>query len=425
MHWQQRISTIMAISAGNLIEWFDFYVYSFCAIYFAPAFFPSSDPTTQLLNTAGIFAAGFLMRPLGAWFFGRLADRQGRRLATIVAVLMISSGSLVIACLPTYAQIGALAPLLLLFARLLQGFAVGGGYGVSATYLSEIAFERHRGLFASFQPMTLIGGQLLALFSIMLLQHLLTVAQLQSWGWRVLFLLGAASAFIVLWLRNSLKETTTEAVRHRQDAGTLRGLLQHKRACFLVFCLTASGSLTFYTFTTYMQKYLVNTAGMAPHTVSVLMLVAISLCLPLYPLYGALSDRIGRKNMMILFSALTAACTIPIMSALKTAAPYSAFIIVLFALMVVIFYTSIGGILKAEMFPTELRALGVSLPFAIANALFGGTAEYLALWMKSAGIESYFYWYVTGVALISLVISLTMPDSRRHGYLQHQYRPTL
>ncbi len=421
MDKDRRIFSILVVSAGNLVEWFDFYIYSFCAIYFAPAFFPQGNTTTQLLNTAGIFAAGFFMRPLGAWFFGRLADRHGRRLATIVSALMMSGGSLAIAFLPTYASIGQLAPVLLLLARLIQGFSVGGEYGVSAAYLSEVAYDKHRGLFASFQPMTLICGQLLALVSMILLQHFLADAQLKEWGWRLLFLVGAGGALIVLWLRRSLQETTSEADRTDQHAGTLKGLWQHKRSCLTIIGLTASGSLTFYTFTTYMQKYLVNTVGLQPKLVSMLMLGAISLCLPLYPLYGALSDKIGRKAMMIIFSALTACVTLPLMSALaKTPNMYELFVLILLALMVMIFYTSIGGLLKAEMFPTSLRALGVSLPFALANALFGGTAEYIALWTKSLGIESSFYIYVTVVALISLCISLTMPDARRQGYLQNK-----
>ncbi len=156
---------------------------------------------------------------------------------------------------------------------------------------------------------------LLALLSIVLLQQLLTDTQMKEWGWRLLFLLGAASALIVLWMRRSLKETASETDRAQQDAGTLKGLWQHKRACITVIGLTASGSLTFYTFTTYMQKYLVNTVGMSPQVVSTLMMLAISLCLPLYPIYGALSDKIGRKAMMIIFSALTACATIPLISA--------------------------------------------------------------------------------------------------------------
>ncbi len=418
---QRRIFAIMAASSGNLVEWFDFYVYSYCAIYFAPSFFPASDSTTQLLNTAGIFAAGFLMRPLGAWFLGRLADRQGRRLAMMVAVLMMCGGSLLIACLPTYAQIGKAAPALLLLARLLQGLSVGGEYGVSATYLSEIGTQDRRGFFASFQYVTLIGGQLLALLVIVILQHILPDSELKAWGWRIPFIIGAFAALIALWLRRSLNETASKEVRSHSQAGTLQGLFQHKRSILTVLGFTACGSLTFYTFTTYMQKYLINTAGMAPKTASVLMMSALSVCLFLNPIFGALSDKIGRRAMMIIYSALTMLCTIPIMQTLKgTTNPYIAFGLVMSALTILTLYTSIGGLLKAELFPTEVRALGVGLAYALSNAAFGGSAEYVALKLKSLGIESSFYWYVTAFALMCLFISLSMRDLRRHGYLKDE-----
>ncbi|MFL9896466.1 MFS transporter, partial [Paraburkholderia sp. RL17-381-BIF-C] len=265
---RRRIFAIVGASSGNLVEWFDFYVYSFCALYFAPAFFPSGNPTTQLLNTAGVFAAGFLMRPIGGWFFGRLADKHGRRMAMMVSVFMMCGGSLVIALLPTYAQIGALAPALLLVARLFQGLSVGGEYGTSATYMSEVALKGRRGFFASFQYVTLIGGQLCALLVLVVLQQTLSTEELKAWGWRVPFVIGALAALIALYLRKSLDETTTAETRHRKEAGTLRGLWVHKGAFMTVLGFTAGGSLIFYTFTTYMQKYLVNTAGMHAKTAS-------------------------------------------------------------------------------------------------------------------------------------------------------------
>ncbi len=416
---QRRIFAIIAASSGNLVEWFDFYVYSYCAIYFASSFFPASDPTTQLLNAAGIFAAGFLMRPLGAWFLGRLADRQGRRLAMMVAVLMMCGGSLLIACLPTYSQIGKAAPALLLVARLLQGLSVGGEYGVSATYLSEVGTQDRRGFYASFQYVTLIGGQLLALLVIVILQHILPDTELKAWGWRIPFIIGAFAALIALWLRRSLSETTSKEVRTHSQAGTLQGLFRHKRSILTVLGFTACGSLTFYTFTTYMQKYLINTTGMAPKTASVLMMSALSVCLFLNPIFGALSDKIGRRAMMIIYSVLTMLCTVPIMYTLKgTTNPYIAFGLVMSALTILTLYTSVGGLLKAELFPTEVRALGVGLAYALANAAFGGSAEYVALKLKSLGVESSFYWYVTALALMCLLISLNMPDLRRHGYLK-------
>src|SRR6516225_7657261 len=213
---RQRVFAIMAASSGNLVEWFDFYTYAFCAIYFAPAFFPKGDQTAQLLNAAGVFAAGFLMRPIGGWIFGKIADRKGRRTSLVISVLMMCAGSLLIACLPTYASIGALAPALPLFARLVQGTSVGGEYGATATYMSEVALRGQRGFFSSFQYVTLIGGQLLAVFVIFLLQQWLTEAELKAWGWRVPFVVGAITAVIALYLRRSLHETTTEAERTSQ-----------------------------------------------------------------------------------------------------------------------------------------------------------------------------------------------------------------
>ncbi|MCT7304759.1 MFS family transporter [Ralstonia sp. 22086] len=418
---RRRIFAIVGASSGNLVEWFDFYVYAFSALYFAPAFFPSGDRTTQLLNTAGVFAAGFLMRPIGGWLFGRIADRHGRRTAMMISVLMMCGGSLLIAVLPTYAQIGALAPFLLLVARLFQGLSVGGEYGTSATYMSEVALQGRRGFFASFQYVTLIGGQLCAVLVLVILQQLLTTAELKAWGWRIPFVVGALTALIALYLRKSLHETQTASARKAEHAGTIRGAWQHKGAFLRVIGFTAGGSLIFYTFTTYMQKYLVNTAHMETKTASNVMTGALFVYMVLQPVFGALSDRIGRRNSMLLFGALSVLGTVPLMKALATvSSPLAAFGLITLALAIVSFYTSISGLIKAEMFPPEVRAMGVGLSYAIANAVFGGSAEYVALWFKQAGTESTFYWYVTALCAVSLVVTYFMPDPSKEGYLRHE-----
>jgi MHS family alpha-ketoglutarate permease-like MFS transporter len=418
---RRRVFAIVGASSGNLVEWFDFYIYSFCALYFAPAFFPSGNSTTQLLNTAGVFAAGFLMRPIGGWLFGRIADRHGRRAAMMISVLMMCGGSLVIAVLPTYAQIGALAPALLLVARLFQGLSVGGEYGTSATYMSEVALKGRRGFFASFQYVTLIGGQLCALLVLVILQQTLSTDELKAWGWRIPFVCGAAAALISLYLRKSLDETSTSASRDKKDAGTIRGVWQHKGAFFTVVGFTAGGSLIFYTFTTYMQKYLVNTAHMETKTASNVMTGALFVYMLLQPVFGALSDRIGRRNSMLLFGALSVIGTVPLMKALATvSSPVEAFGLITLALAIVSFYTSISGLIKAEMFPPEVRAMGVGLSYAIANAVFGGSAEYVALWFKQAGSESTFYWYVTALCAVSLIVTYFMPDPSKEGYLRNE-----
>jgi metabolite-proton symporter len=418
---RKRIFAIVGASSGNLVEWFDFYVYSFCAIYFAPAFFPSGNPTTQLLNTAGVFAAGFLMRPVGGWLFGRIADKHGRRTSMMISVLMMCGGSLMIAFLPTYATIGAAAPALLLVARLFQGLSVGGEYGTSATYMSEVALKGRRGFYASFQYVTLIGGQLLAVLVLVVLQQLLTTEELKDWGWRVPFVLGALAAVVALYLRKSLSETSTEETRKSKDAGTLAGLLKHKAAFMTVVGFTAGGSLIFYTFTTYMQKYLVNTAGMHAKTASNVMTFALLAYMLMQPLFGALSDKIGRRTSMLWFGGLATLCTVPLLHALKDVSnPYAAFGLVTLALAIVSLYTSISGLIKAEMFPPEVRALGVGLSYAVGNAVFGGSAEFVALSLKSIGIESAFYWYVTAMCAIALAVSFRMSDSSKVGYLRDE-----
>jgi metabolite-proton symporter len=418
---RKRIFAIVGASSGNLVEWFDFYVYSFCAIYFASAFFPSGNQTTQLLNTAGVFAAGFLMRPVGGWLFGKIADKYGRKNSMMISVLMMCGGSLLIACMPTYATIGAAAPVLLLIARLFQGLSVGGEYGTSATYMSEVALKGRRGFFASFQYVTLIGGQLLAVLVLVVLQQLLTNEQLKEWGWRIPFVLGAIGALVALYLRKSLNETSTAATRGSKEAGTLAGLMKHKRAFLTVVAFTAGGSLIFYTFTTYMQKYLVNTAGMNAKTSSAVMTCALLVYMLMQPLFGALSDRIGRRTCMIWFGALSTLCTVPILYALKdVSSPYAAFGLVVLAMAIVSLYTSISGLIKAEMFPPEVRALGVGLSYAVANATFGGTAEYVALGLKSIGWESAFYWYVTALCAVALIVSYRMQDPSKKGYLVNE-----
>lgn len=418
---RHRVFAIMSASSGNLVEWFDFYVYAFCAIYFAGAFFPASNPTVQLLNTAGVFAAGFLMRPIGGWLFGRIADRLGRKKSLLISVSMMCGGSLMVACLPTYASIGAMAPVLLLVARLIQGLSVGGEYGTTATYMSEVALRGQRGFFSSFQYVTLIGGQLLAVLVIVIMEALLSEAEIRAWGWRIPFVLGAVAAVVALLLRRTLHETQSEADRGDKDAGSLSALFRdHKAAFFTVLGYTAGGSLIFYTFTTYMQKFLVNTVHLPIKTASYVMTGALFLYMCMQPLFGMLSDRIGRRTSMMLFGALGALTTVPILITLQhVTSPWAAFGLIVLALAIVSFYTSISGIVKAEMFPPQVRALGVGLAYAIGNAIFGGSAEYAALGLKSLGHEQLFFWYVTVMMVVAFLVSLRLPRQAR--YLHHDH----
>ena len=414
---RKRLQAIFGGSVGNLIEWYDWFTYAACSIYFAPAFFPKGSPTTQLLNTAAVFAVGFLVRPLGGWVLGRYADRRGRKAAMTLSVLLMCLGSLIIAATPGYAAIGIAAPAMLLFARLLQGFSVGGEYGTSATYMSEIAPPHQRGFYSGILYVTLIMGQLLAQGVLLVLQFfLLTHQQLESWGWRIPFVIGAVAALGGLYLRRSLTETEAfeKMGRSHRDAGELRLLALYPREVLIVIGLTMGGTLYFYTFTTYMQQFLANTVGLTKGESTLVSAANLFVFMLLQPAMGALSDRFGRRPMLITFGVLALFTTVPLLSALQDASgPWSAFVLVMAALGISSLYSSISAVVKAELFPVEIRALGVGLPYAIAVSIFGGGAPYIALWLKDLGHEPWFYWYITGCVFCSLLVYIFMREPQR------------
>jgi MHS family alpha-ketoglutarate permease-like MFS transporter len=415
-----RIKSIFSGSIGNMVEWYDWYVYAAFSLYFAKAFFPKGDTTAQLLNTAAIFAVGFLMRPIGGWLMGLYADRKGRKAALMASVLLMCFGSLIIALSPGYETIGVGAPILLVFARLLQGLSVGGEYGTSATYLSEMATKERRGFFSSFQYVTLISGQLIALAVLIVLQQTLTDEQLYAWGWRIPFVIGALCAVVALYLRRGMEET--ESFTKKKDKpkeSAMRTLMRHPKELMTVVGLTMGGTLAFYTYTTYMQKYLVNTVGMSISDSTTISAATLFLFMCLQPLVGTLSDKVGRRPILIAFGILGTLFTVPILTTLHTVQTWwGAFFLIMAALIIVSGYTSINAVVKAELFPTEIRALGVGLPYALTVSIFGGTAEYLALWFKSIGMETGYYWYVTACIAVSLLVYVTMKDTRKHSRIE-------
>ncbi len=411
-----RLKSIVGGSAGNLVEWYDWYVYSAFTLYFAPLIFPAGDRTAQLLSAAGIFAVGFVMRPIGAWLMGIYADRHGRKNALTLSVTLMCAGSLMIAFIPGYASIGVAAPVLLVIARMLQGLSVGGEYGASAVYLSEMAGRERRGFFSSFQYVTLISGQLLALCVLLILQVLLTEAQLEQWGWRIPFAIGGLLAVVVFVMRRNIAETDAFATvgdADRRKVGALTLFREHPRAVATVVFMTAGGTLAFYAYSTYMQKFLVNTAGFGREAATGIMAAALLVFMLLQPVAGALSDRVGRRPLLIAFGVAGVIFTVPIFSALENATTwFGAFTLIVAALVIVTGYTSINAVVKAELFPANIRTLGVALPYALANTAFGGTAEYVALSLKQAGLERGFYWYVTAMIAVSLIVYLRMPETR-------------
>jgi MHS family alpha-ketoglutarate permease-like MFS transporter len=418
----QRLRSILRGSIGNMIEWYDWYVYAAFSVYFAKSFFPEGDLTAQLLNTSAIFAVGFFMRPIGGWVMGSYADRHGRKKALIASVLLMCFGSLIIACTPSYEHIGIAAPFLLILARLLQGLSVGGEYGSSATYLSEMAAKKNRGFFSSFQYVTLIAGQLFALLVLILLQQVfLTAEQLEVWGWRIPFFIGALLALVALYLRLGMQETASfthlkEKKKPKKDL--FRTFLQYPKEIMIVVGLTMGGTLAFYTYSTYMQKYLINSVGMTKDASTMISAATLFVFMLVQPLIGALSDKIGRRPILISFGVLGTLCTVPILTLLShVQTSMAAFLLIMFALLIVSGYTSINAVVKAELFPVEIRTIGVGLPYAITVSIFGGTAEYIALWFKNKGIESGFYWYVTTCIACSLLVYLFMKDTKQYSQM--------
>ncbi len=416
---RRRLAAIFVGSIGNLVEWYDFYAYAAFALYFASAFFPGSDPVVQQLNAAMLFALGFIVRPLGGWLFGHLADHYGRRRALMLSVLLMCFGSLMIAVMPTYASIGIGAPVLLGLTRMIQGLSLGGEYGTSATYLTEVADEKHRGFYSSFQYVTLIGGQLCAILVLLLLQQVfLTPAQLRAWGWRIPFVIGALLAIVALLMRRNLHETD-DFIASKQVArtsGSLAALARYPREVLVVVGLTMGGTTAFYTYTTYMQKFLKLSVGLTDMQTTMVTATSLIFALVLQPIYGALSDRIGRKPLLIWFGVMGAVCTIPLLRSLQaTRSAMVAWVLIAAAWLIVAGYTSINAVVKAELFPTNVRATGVGVPYAVTVSIFGGTAESIALWFKSIGHEAWFSYYLTAVIATSLLVYVSMRDTRRHS----------
>ncbi len=409
------IRSIVGGTIGNLVEWYDWLVYSSFSLYFAKAFFPQGNQTAQLLNTAAVFAVGYFMRPIGGLLLGAYADKHGRKAALTLSVLLMCGGSLAIALCPGYATLGFAAPVVLVLARMVQGISVGGEYGTSAVYLSEMAVPKWRGYYSSFQYVTLQGGQLVATFVLVLLQQVfLTPEELDAWGWRIPFVIGAVLAVVALYLRRTLQETEAfELAVGRRRTSSLKALAGHMRSVWTVMGLTLGGTVAFYAYTVYMQKFLVNTGGISKNSSSLITAATLLFLVLLQPLAGALSDVIGRRPLLIGFGVLGSLLTVPIMQAISTTTDFwVALWLVMICMVMLSGYTAVNAAVKAELFPTEVRALGVGLPYGIVVAV-GGSTEYIGLQFKQAGHEVWFYWYLSATIFVSLLVYVfVLPETK-------------
>jgi len=369
MQPRQRLRNIIGGSAGNFVEWFDWFVYASFPLYFSRAFFPDQDQTVQLLNSALVFGGGFLARPLGAWL-------------------------------------------------------MGGEYGASATCLSEMASPRTRGFWSGVYFSTLIGGQLVALLLLIAMQATLSEADLYAWGWRIPFALGALLALVVFRIRRGIDETPSHALESSGAADQSTGwnlLTRYPKETAIVTVLSAGGGMGFYTYTVYMQKFLVNTTGFGKDVASQVVTAVLLTMMLLMPLMGWISDRIGRRPVMMFSYGAGALLAVPVLSALAAATdPVMAFLLCLVAVVPLSGYNALSGILKAELFPTRVRALGVALPYAISQAIFGGNAETAALGFKKAGNEAGYFWLIAGVMAAGFSVATAMRDTQKHSRITQE-----
>ncbi|WP_282268114.1 MFS transporter [Stenotrophomonas sp. PS02298] len=409
---RRSISNTLKGSAGNLVEWYDVYVYSVFAVYFESQFFSAADKNSTIYVWA-IFAATFLMRPIGAWYFGRFADRYGRRRALTVSVTVMAACSFLIAITPTAAQIGGAAALILLFARLAQGFATGGEYGTSATYMSEAAIPGRRGFLSSFHYVTLVGGHVLAQLTLLGMLLLWDKPEISAWGWRIAFGIGGIAAIVVFWLRRSMDESlTSDSIEAAKDgrakaSGSMYELFVHQwRPLLLCFLITAGGTVAFYTYSVNGPKMIQGAfAGNDVMTGTVINLGVLTFLMLLQPVGGWLSDIVGRKSLLVFFGVGGVLYSWYMITQLpQQHDPLMAFLVLAVGFVILTGYTSINAVVKAELFPTHVRALGVGFGYAMANSLFGGTAPLLYQGALKTGHVDTFAIYVTAVIAVSLVV---------------------
>ena len=424
----RSVSNTLKGSAGNLVEWYDVYVYTVFSSYFESQFFDEKDQNSQIYVWA-IFAVTFLMRPVGSWFFGWFADRFGRRRALTTSVTLMALCSLVVALTPTQATIGVWAAIILMLARLLQGFATGGEYGTSATYMSEAAVPGRRGFLSSFQYVTLVGGHVLAQLTLLIMVVAADRAWIAQYGWRIAFLLGGVAAVVVLWLRRTMDESLTEESLEASRTGELRRsgsmieLLRHYwRELLLCFLVTMGGTVAFYTYSVTGPKIIQKSvAGNDVVTGTIINLVALTALMLMQPVGGALSDRVGRKTLLVLFGVGGVAFTWVITTKLaEVHSALGAFAILLLGFVILTGYTSINAVVKAALFPTHVRALGVGFGYALANSAFGGTAPLLYTAAKESHAVPAFTWYVTLAIAGSLVVYVLFLKNKDDDWLDHE-----
>ena len=409
---------IFGAGIGNTLEWYDFASYAIFAPFFAPQFFSPTDPTAALLSTLAIFAVGFVLRPIGGWYFGWLADRKGRRHAMILSMSVTAFGCLVIGLSPTYSSIGVLAPALLVFGRLAQGFGLGGEIGASYTFLVESAPTNRRGLWSSSMFIALITGSLLATIVALVLNGILPQGGMQAYGWRIAFLIGATLGVYALFLRSRLDET--EAFKHEiaeekahrgPQPTTWQSIWANRRAVLIVIGLTAGPTLSYNTWVSGATTYAINFKHMNAQQALWALFIGCLVYIVVQPLWGALSDKIGRKPNLLFGVVVGAILAFPLVRLIQGEF-WQLTVAISVSMGVLAAWTAIAPAVYAELFPTRIRAVGMAIPYSLTVATFGGTAPYIQSWLANQGGMDLFSGYLILLNVISAATILFMPETR-------------
>jgi MHS family alpha-ketoglutarate permease-like MFS transporter len=406
---------IVAGAIGNTVEWVDWAIYTTFASVFSKQFFPSGDSTASLLSTLVVFAVGFLMRPVGGAILGAYGDRHGRKKGMTLTISMMAAASFVIAICPGYESIGILAPIVLVLARLVQGFSAGGEFGTSSAFLIESAASGRRAFAGSWQQVSVGGGVLIASALGTVLTSTLDDAALGSWGWRIAFGFGGLLGLVGLWLRVSVPET--EAFSRLQSAGRAHRnplvtmVRDHPKAALRVVGITIAGTLLYYVWVSYMPTYAHVDTGIPLNRALLANTIAVLVFLILLPFGGLLSDRIGRKPTMTAFAAGFLVLAWPAFHFLGGG--FGALLVIeIIGMVFLVGYSANCAVIMAEQFPAEVRTTGIGLPYALAVAVFGGTAPYVTTWLSSSGHRDLVWIYVAAAALVGVIVYATMPETK-------------
>jgi MFS transporter, MHS family, alpha-ketoglutarate permease len=409
------VRTLVAASIGNAVEWYDWTIYATFSIFFATQIFPAENAALALISTLATYALAFFFRPLGGWLLGRFADLRGRRTAMLLTIVLMAGGSFIIGILPTFSLVGWLAPILLLLARIGQGMSLGGEVSNASAYLAEIAPPEKRGRYSAFFYISTGSAVLIASLLGALLTAVLTREELAAYGWRIPFLIGGVLGLVGLWLRRAMPETE-QFEENKAKAQQLRHPLlttvrEHPKAVGQLVAFTLLSTLCYYTFFSALTPFAVTSRGADAGQVFTALSIATALFVALqYPL-GVLSDRFGRKPQLLVWSAATAVLIVPL-STLIGPGLWNMLVVFCVGLGLYTAMTSIAPAIMSELFPTELRGLGIGAWYNLTVATFGGTAPLVIQSLSAAGLAQAFFWYVAAGAVIAFVVILTLPETK-------------